>query len=152
MYYCDGFWHIHQHESATWIHVSRYPEHNSNLPCYPMASGFFHSTRVGCIFNALHLHWSSLLYMVMYLFQCYFLKSSHPWTLPLSLRVCSLYVDLFLLAFMQNHCYCLPKSHLYALVNNICLSHSNFFFFTLNNRLQVELPHSKWHKYMFFCT
>ena len=95
VYYCDGFWHIHQHESATWIHVSRYPEHNSNLPCYPMASGFFHSTRVGCIFHALHLHWASLLYMVIYLFQCYFLKSSHPWTLPLSLRVCSLYVDLF---------------------------------------------------------
>ena len=29
----------------------------------------------------------------------------------------------------QNQCYCLPKSHLYTLVNNICLSHSNFFFF-----------------------
>ena len=36
----------------------------------------------------------------------------------------------FLLAFMQNHCYCLPKSHLYALINNICLSLSNFFFYS----------------------
>ena len=36
----------------------------------PHASGFVHSTRVGCIFHALNLHWSSLLCMVMYLFQC----------------------------------------------------------------------------------
>ena len=46
----------------------------------------------------------------------------------------------FLLAFMQDHCHCLPKSCLNALINNICLS---LFFLTLNNRLQVELPHSK---------
>ena len=34
----------------------------------------------------------------------------------------------FLLAFMQDHCYCLPISHLYALINNIYLSLSNFLF------------------------
>ena len=62
-------------------------------PLLPHASGFFHSTGVGCIFHALNLHWSSILYMVMHLFQCYVLKSSHPWTLPLNLIVCSLYGD-----------------------------------------------------------
>ena len=70
---------------------------------------------------------------------------------PLESQSLSFIRGSFLLAFMQNQCYCLPKSHLYALVNNICLSYSNLFF-TLNNRLQVELPHSKWHKYMFFCS
>ena len=61
---------------------------------------------------------------------------------PLESQSLSFIRGSFLLAFMQNQCYCLPKSHLYALVNNICLSYSNLFF-TLNNRLQVELPHSK---------
>ena len=46
----------------------------------------------------------------------------------------------FLLAFMQDHCYWLPISHLYALINNNCLSLSNIFF-ARNNSLQVELPH-----------
>ena len=46
----------------------------------------------------------------------------------------------FLLAFMQDHCYWLPISHLYALINNICRSLSTFFFI-VNNRLWVELPH-----------
>ena len=46
---------------------------------------------------------------------------------PIESQSCSLYVDI-LLAFMQNHCYYLPKSHLYALIDNICLSLSNFFF------------------------
>ena len=54
-----------------------------------------------------------------------------------------------LLAFMQDHRYCLLKSNLYALINNICLS---LIFFTLNNRLQVELPHWNWYKYTLFCS
>ena len=35
-------------------------------------------------------HWFSILHMVMYIFQSYSLKSSHPLLLPLSPKVCSL--------------------------------------------------------------
>ena len=35
-------------------------------------------------------HWLSILHMVMYIFQSYSLKSSHPLLLPLSPKICSL--------------------------------------------------------------
>ena len=50
MYYCDVFWHIHQHEPATWKHVSPYPEHNSNLTCYPMLLGSSTAQELGTSF------------------------------------------------------------------------------------------------------
>jgi len=37
---------------------------------------------------------SSVLHMVIYMFQCYSLKSSHPCLLPLSPKVCSLHLCL----------------------------------------------------------
>ena len=41
-----------------------------------------------------NLYWSSSLHMVMYMFQCYFLISSHPQLIPLSPKVCSLHLCL----------------------------------------------------------
>ena len=57
-----------------------------------------HSIPLGCpralalcaLLHASNLHWSSILHMVIYMFQCYSLKSSHPCLLPLSPKVCSL--------------------------------------------------------------
>ena len=46
------------------------------------------------MFHALNLDWSSISQMVIYRFQCYSLKSSHPRLLPLSPKVWSLHLCL----------------------------------------------------------
>ena len=62
---------INEHELATGIHVSPHPEPLS--PPYP--SRLSQSTGFVCPAYASNLHWSSNLYMVIYTFQCYSLKS-----------------------------------------------------------------------------
>ena len=42
-----------------------------------------------------NLDWWSISHMVIYMFQCYSLKSSHPRPLPQSPKVCSLHLCLF---------------------------------------------------------
>ena len=59
-------------------------------PFHP--SGLSQSTGFGCPASCMEL--ASVLHMVMYMFQCYSLKSSHPHLLPLSPKVCSLYLCL----------------------------------------------------------
>ena len=62
-----------------------------------------HRIRLGCpwapalsaLLHASNLHWSSILHMVIYIFQCYSLKLSHPHLLPHSPKVCSLHLCLF---------------------------------------------------------
>ena len=61
-----------------------YPETPSFLPrLIPL--GCPHAPSLGALLHASNLHWSSLpsLHMVIYMFQCYTLKSSHPHLLPL---------------------------------------------------------------------
>ena len=50
---------------------------------------------LSALIHALNLHWSSVSHMVIYMFQCYSLKSSHPRLLPQSPKVCSLHLCLF---------------------------------------------------------
>ena len=45
--------------------------------------------------HASNLDWRSVSHMVMYMFQCYSLKSSHPRRLPQTPKVCSLHLCLF---------------------------------------------------------
>ena len=58
-----------------------------STPCPPHPSGSSQSTGFGCF-----MHWSSVLHVVIYTFQHYSLKSSHPRLLPLSPNVCSLHL------------------------------------------------------------
>ena len=69
---------IYQHESATGIRVSSPPEPPSHLPPHPIPLGYPGALALGTLLHASHLHWSSVLHMVMYMFHCYSLKSSHP--------------------------------------------------------------------------
>ena len=80
---------IHQHESATGIHVSPHTESRSQLSPHPPRA-----QALGALLNALNLHWSSILHMVMDMFKCYSLVSSPPHLLLLSPKVCSLYLCL----------------------------------------------------------
>ena len=45
--------------------------------------------------HALNLDWQSISHMVIYMFQCYSLKSSHPHLLPQSPKNCSIHLCLF---------------------------------------------------------
>jgi len=53
-----------------------------------------HPWALSTLLHALNLYWSSILHMAMYIFQWYSLKLSHPRLLPLSSKVCSLYLFL----------------------------------------------------------
>ena len=132
--YCVGFA-IHQHESTTGVHV--FPI--LNLPPYPIPLGCPQAPALSALIHASNLHWSSILPVVMYMFQFYSLKSPHPRLLPLSPKVCSLHLCLL----------CCPACRIIGTIflNSIYMSQYTVFVFlfltylTLYNRLQVHPPH-----------
>ena len=93
------FFAIHQHLlliNMNWPQVytcSYHPE--LHLPPYPIPLGCPQAPALSALIHASNLHWSSILHVVMYMFQCYSLKLSHPRLLPLSPNVCSLHLCLF---------------------------------------------------------
>ena len=86
--------------------------------------------------------------MIIYMFQCYPLKSSYPRLLPQSLEVCSLYLCLF--------CWLAYRVIVTMFLNSIYMLQYTvlvFFFltyFTLYNRLQFHPPHYNWFKCILF--
>ena len=46
-------------------------------------------------YHALNLDWRFVSYMILYMFQCHSLKSSHPFPLPQSPKDCSIHLCLF---------------------------------------------------------
>ena len=86
---------IHRHESAMGIHVSHQFESSSHLSSHSIPLGCPRAPALGALLHALNLHWSSILHMVIYIFQCYSLILSHPRLLPHSPKVCSLHLCLF---------------------------------------------------------
>ena len=87
------FYVIHQHELAIGIHVSPPSWILLLLPFPPYPSQLSQSTGFGCLVSYIKLA-PSILHMVMYMFQCCSLKSSHPFLLPLNSKVCSLHLCL----------------------------------------------------------
>ena len=84
---------IHQHESVTGAQVSPYPEIPSHSPPHSIPLGCPRAPALSALLNASNLHWSSILHMVIYMFRCYSVKSSH--LLPHSPKVCSLHLCIF---------------------------------------------------------
>ena len=111
---------IHQHESATGIcvppilspHPPSSPSHHSGSP---------KSTGFGCHASCPVV---SILHMVIYMFQFYSIKASHPHELLLSPKVCSLCLCV-LCCPSGSIGYCLSKLHMHTLIYNICLSFSD---------------------------
>ena len=105
----------------------------------PIPQGCPSAPALSVLFHASNLDWSSISHMVIYMFQCYCLKSSYPHLLPQSPKVCSLYRCLFC---------CLAYRVIITIFLNFIYMHYYtvlvFFFltyFTLYNRLQFHPPH-----------
>ena len=64
-------------KSATGIHMSPPSQTSSHLPPHPIPLGCPRALTLGSLLHASNLHWSSVLHMVMYMFQCYSLKPSN---------------------------------------------------------------------------
>ena len=77
---------------CTCIHLSQNPLPS---PSTAIPLGCLSALALNALFHALNLNWSSISQKVIYMFQCYSLKSSHSNLLPWSPKVCSLYPCLF---------------------------------------------------------
>ena len=65
--------------SSIYIYVPPpHAEPPSYLPPYPICLGCHRVPALGALPHASNLHWSSILHMVICMFQCYSLISSHP--------------------------------------------------------------------------
>ena len=67
----------------------------SHLPPHPIPQGHPSAPALSALSRALNLDWKSISHMIIYMFQCYSLKSSHPCLLPQSPKDCSLHLCLF---------------------------------------------------------
>ena len=94
LHYCGGFCH-----TLTWASHGctcvPHPEPPSHFPPHPIPLGCPSTPALSALFHASNLDWSSISHIVIYMFQCYSLKSSHPRLLPQSPKVCSLHLCLF---------------------------------------------------------
>ena len=120
------------------IHVF-HPEPHSHLPPHPIPQGHPSAPALSTQSHASNLDWQSVSHMVIYMFQCYSLKSSHPCLLPQSPKVCSFSLCLFC---------CLAYRFIVTIFLNSIYMHCYtvlvFFFltyFTLYIRLQFHPPH-----------
>ena len=69
-----------------------YPDPHLTPPSPLHPSRLSQRLALGALHHTSHLHWPSLLHMVVHMFQCNSLKSSHPLLLPLSPKVCPLHL------------------------------------------------------------
>ena len=92
--YCSGLCH-----TLTWISHGctcvPYPEPLSHLPPHPIPPGHPSAPALSILSHASNLGWRSVSHMIIYIFQCYSLKSSHPRLIPQSPKDCSIYLCLF---------------------------------------------------------
>ena len=72
-----------------------HPDPPSHLPPHPIPLGYPSAPALSTLPHALNLDWRSVSHMIIYMFQCYSLKSSCPRLLSQSPTVCSLHLCLF---------------------------------------------------------
>ena len=92
--YCIGFA-IHQHESATGIHMFPILNPAPFLPPRTIPLGHLSAPAQSIQYHASNLDWRFVSYMILDMFQCHSPKSSHPLPLPQSPKDCSIHLCLF---------------------------------------------------------
>ena len=106
----------------------------SHLPPHNISLGHPHAPAPSMLYSASDIDWRFISYMIVYMFQCHFPKSSHPLPLPHSLKVCSTHLCLF--------CCLAYRVIITIFLNSIYMCQYTvlvFFFlayFTLYNQLQ----------------
>ena len=130
--HCSGFCHILKSINLEYTCVP-HPESPSHLPPHPIPLGCPSAPAFHALFDASNLDWWSISHMVIYIFQCYSLKSSLPRLLPRSPKVCFLHLCLFccltcrvIITIFLNSIY----MHWYTVLVFFFLT-----YFTLYNRL-----------------
>ena len=88
--YCSGFCH-----TLTWISHGFTCVPHPDPPSPPHPSGSSQCTSPEHLSHASNLGWWSVSPLIVYLFQCYSLRTSHSHLLPQSLKVCSVHLCLF---------------------------------------------------------
>ena len=85
--YCGGFCH-----TFTWISHGctcvPHPDPPSHLPPHPIPQGHPSAPALSTLSHPSNLDWWFISHMIIYMFQCYSVKSSHPRLLPQSPKVC----------------------------------------------------------------
>ena len=92
--YCSGFGHtlIWISHGCTCIPHLEPPSH---LPPHPIPLGHPSAPALSTLSHALNLDWRSVSHRIIYMFQCYSLRSSHLCLLPQSPKGCSIHLCLF---------------------------------------------------------
>ena len=106
---------MHQYELSIGIHMFPPAWTPSHLPHQPIPLGYHRGLVLSLLHNTSNLHWLSILHMVIYMFQCYSLKSSHYLLLPLSQKV-FLYICVSFAALHVGSLVPFSRFHIYVLV------------------------------------
>ena len=72
-----------------------HPELPHHLTPHPISQSHLSAPALSTLSHAWNLDWQSVSHMIIYRFQCYSLKSSHPCLLPQSPKDCSIHLCLF---------------------------------------------------------
>ena len=118
--YCSGFCH-----TLTWISHGftcvPHPEPPLPPPSPSHPSGSSQCTSPEHLSHASNLDWRSISHLIIYMFPCCSLRSSHPRHLPRSPKDCSIHLCLFFcLAYrVIITIFLISKFHIYVLVDKI---------------------------------
>ena len=120
------------------VHVLPILNHPLHLLPHPFPWNCPSTLALSTLSHASNLDWRSISHMVIYMFQSYSLKSSHPLLFPQSPKVCSLHLCLL--------CFLTYRVIVTIFLNSVYMCEYTvlvFFFltyFTLYNRLQFHPP------------
>ena len=145
--HCSGFCH-----TSTWISHGctcvPHPEPLSHLPPHPIPLGHPSATALSTLSHASNLDWRSISHMIIYMFQCYSLRSSHPCLLPQSPKISSLHLCLFCcLAYRVTITVFLNSIYMHSYTVLVFLF---LTYFSLYNRLWFHPPQLNWLKCVLF--